>query len=662
MVSPLCFFVASMTATIVDHPPATGANSFYHPNRAPLHQTPLVQLPITAFKPGGWLRKQMELQRDGLMGHLGEISIWLTKKNNAWLSPTGQGDYGWEEVPYWLKGYARVGYVLGDAAMMKETKVWVDGTLGSARPDGDFGPIRYHKPGKRDLWAQMLMVQVLQGWYDKTGDKRVLPFLSNYFRWELGLRDEDFLKDYWENSRGGDNLASVYWLYNRTGESFLLELGTKIDRNTANWRMKDGLPNWHNVNVAQCFRAPSEYWQQSGEVEDLRASYRAFDWIRAKFGQVPGGMFGADENAREGYDDPRQATETCGFVEQIGSNTVMAALTANPKWTANSENVAFNSLPAAFMPDYRSLRYLTAPNMVVSDGANHAPGIDNGGPFLLMNPFSSRCCQHNHSSAWVNFLEGTTMATQDNGLAVLTLSEGAVVAKVGSGTPVTLTTKTHYPFEETATITVTTRRPARFPLYILVPAWADGASLQTPDGKVKGEPGKYVRIERTWANNDKVQVVLPMAPRVKVWSKMKDATSVDYGPLTLSLKIAEKYQTVDPTKYNQGDSGWQKTADKTKWPAFEILPGGSWNFGLVSGQKIDVKRKRWPADNMPFTLSGVPLVFKATGAVIPTWTLDKTGLVAVLPTAGLGGGKTSPITLVPMGTVRLRISSFPRVD
>ncbi len=69
-----------------------------------------------------------------------------------------------------------------------------------------------HKPGVRDLWAQMLMLQVPQSWHEFRGDARVLPFMREYFRWQLAIPDEEFLKDYWENSRGGDNLASVYWL------------------------------------------------------------------------------------------------------------------------------------------------------------------------------------------------------------------------------------------------------------------------------------------------------------------------------------------------------------------------------------------------------------------------------------------------------------------
>ena len=76
-----------------------------------------------AVKPGGWLKKQLELQRDGLTGHLGEISIWLSKNNNAWLNEEGKGKYGWEELPYWLKGYGDIAYILQDKRMLAGTKV-----------------------------------------------------------------------------------------------------------------------------------------------------------------------------------------------------------------------------------------------------------------------------------------------------------------------------------------------------------------------------------------------------------------------------------------------------------------------------------------------------------------------------------------------------------
>lgn len=58
------------------------------------------------------------------------------------------------------------------------------------------------------------------------------------------------------------------------------------------------------------------YYMQTGDSAMLKASYNVHRLIRRTFGQVPGGMFGADENARLGYIDPRQGVETCGLVER----------------------------------------------------------------------------------------------------------------------------------------------------------------------------------------------------------------------------------------------------------------------------------------------------------------------------------------------------------
>ena len=32
-------------------------------------------------------------------------------RGNAWTDRSGQGHSGWEEMPYWLKGYGDLGYV-----------------------------------------------------------------------------------------------------------------------------------------------------------------------------------------------------------------------------------------------------------------------------------------------------------------------------------------------------------------------------------------------------------------------------------------------------------------------------------------------------------------------------------------------------------------------
>ncbi len=435
-------------------------NQNYLGNQAPLLPLHFIKLPIGAIQPQGWVKKYLQLQRDGLTGHLGEISAWLDKNNNAWYSGNGTGDHGWEEVPYWLKGYGDLGYVLHDTAIIAETRRWLNKAFQSQQPDGYFGPAiketehQDNKGSSPDLWPNMLMLWCMQSYYEYTGDKRVLSFMDKYFDWEAKLPDEQFLKIYWENSRGGDNLFSVYWLYNITREKKLLDLAEKIHRNTANWMQKDNLPNWHNVNVAQCFREPATYYMQTKNEDHLQATYNDFYLIRKMYGQVPGGMFGADENARKGYTDPRQAVETCGMVEQMASDEILNSITGDPMWADNCEDVAFNTYPAAVMPDFKGLRYLTAPNMVVSDSKNHSPGIQNDGPFLTMNPFSSRCCQHNHSQGWPYYAEHLFMASPDDGLAAILYSASTVTAKVANGKPITIKEETNYPFDDKIKFTV----------------------------------------------------------------------------------------------------------------------------------------------------------------------------------------------------------------
>lgn len=113
---------------------------------SPLLPEHFIKLPVGKIKPQGWLLQYLELQRNGLTGQLGEISAWLDKDNNAWLNDGVEAE--WEEVPYWLKGYGSIAYILEDPKMLAETQTWIEAALKSQQPDGYFGPIN-DRGGKR---------------------------------------------------------------------------------------------------------------------------------------------------------------------------------------------------------------------------------------------------------------------------------------------------------------------------------------------------------------------------------------------------------------------------------------------------------------------------------------------------------------------------------
>lgn len=653
--SPCGAACVDASVKVVPAPPAASTNPFYTGNREPLLPSPLIKLPIGSIKPKGWLRHQLELEAQGMTGRLPEISKWCKFEGNAWADPQGQGHSGWEELPYWLKGYGDLGYVLGDRAITQSARKWIEAVLASQQPDGWFGPIanKTGLKGKPDLWPHMVMCNVLQSFHEHSGDARVLPFLTKYFQWLNTQPDENFGAGYWPRIRFGDNIETLQWLYNRTGEPWLLELARRIHENMENWT--SGVHNWHNVNLAQGFREPGVYYQQAKEPRFLAAAERNYQTIMELYGQFPGGGFAGDENCRPGYTDPRQGFETCGIVEFMHSFEMLTKISGNPLWADRCEDIAFNSLPASLTPDWKGLHYLTCPNQIQLDKENKAPAIQNEGTMFSYSPFERyRCCQHNVSHGWPYYAEELWLATPDRGLCASLYAASEVTARVGDGTRVMIAEATDYPFGDMVTLRLSTARAVRFPLYLRIPRWCAGASVKI-NGKavrVAAQPLRYLALERAWKDGDTVSLRLPMQVAVRRWEKNNNAASVDYGPLTFSLKIGER---------------WSRCGGTEAWPELEVFPTTPWNYGLVLHRKNPAKSFKvvrrsgnsgLPAQ--PFEPAAAPIELRVDARRIPAWKQDALGLVGKLqPSPAQSGEPLKKVTLIPMGAARLRITSFP---
>jgi hypothetical protein len=631
------------------------ARPLYVGNRDPLLPSPLMKLPIGSIRPKGWLRHQLVLEAEGMTGRLPEISKWCKFEGNAWVSADGHGHSGWEELPYWLKGYGDLGYVLKDDTIIRETRKWIDGVLSSQEKDGWFGPrsLKTSLKGQPDLWPHMVMLNVLQSFHESTRDDRVIPFMLKYHRWLNAQPGETFRNGYWPNIRWGDNIETVCWLYNRTGESFLLDLAKKIHDNMARW--SDDVINWHNVNIAQGFREPGVFYQQSKDPLLLRAAERNYQKVMGLYGQFPGGGFAGDENCRPGYTDPRQGFETCGIVEFMHSFEMLTKISGDPIWSDRCEDLAFNSFPASATPDWKALHYLTCANQIRLDRHNKAPAIENGGTMFSYSPFEGyRCCQHNVAHGWPYYAEELWLATADRGLCASLYAASEITAKVGEGSTVTIAEETDYPFSDTITLRVLTPKAVAFPLYLRIPRWCDHPAV-TINGRAmpfKTRSLSYLILERSWADGDVITLRLPMAISLRRWEKNNNAVSVDYGPLTFSLKIGEK---------------WERYGKNETWPEWEVLPTTAWNYGLeldfsAPEESFEVIKKPGLLPPNPFTPQTTPLELRAKGRKIPAWVPDKLGMVGKLQTSPARSEEPlETVSLIPMGAARLRISSFPTV-
>ncbi len=654
-----CCLFTSLTAgfgqvDLVERPIMASTNSFYAGNRPPLAPSPFYKLPIGAITPGGWLRRQLELERDGMTGHLEQISPWLDFAKSSWADPQGRGKFGWEELPYWLKGYGDLGYVLKDPAIIAEAKKWIEAVLATQREDGWFGPreLLTGLDGKPDLWPNMLMLNVLQSYYEAVGDPRAIELMSRYFKWENALPVSAFGEGYWPKIRCGDNIESVFWLYNRTGESWLLDLATKMHAGMARW--DEDVINWHNVNVSQGFRAGTIFWMLSKDPGQLASAERNYEKVFATYGQFPGGGFVGDENSRPGYTDPRGGIETCGIVELMHSFEMLTKITGQPVWADRCEEIAFNTFPAALTPDEKALHYITCANQIQLDPGNKSPELENGGTMVSYSPYEVyRCCQHNVSHGWPYYAEELWLATPDNGLCASLYSASQVSAKVGEADAVKITEETDYPFRDTVKFTIETAKTAKFPLYLRVPRWCDSAivSINGEAAAVQSSPLAFLRVERKWRNRDTVTLRMPMKLAVRWWSKNQNAVSVDYGPLSFSLDIQERFEAYGHRNPN--------------WPEWEVFPQSPWNYGLVlsppnPASSFKVIESSGPVAAQPFTPGTAPIKLEATGRRIPSWVADANNVIGKLPPSPVTSDQPDEkITLIPMGAARLRLSMFP---
>ncbi|WDG32968.1 glycoside hydrolase family 127 protein [Streptomyces sp. CA-278952] len=637
-------------ATPDRHRARAARGGHYSPNAAPLHPTAFLKLPPGKVTARGWLAGQLKLQLEGLCGRYEEFSHFLDFTATGWVRPDRGG---WEEVPYWLRGYVDLAIVTGDANALATTRRWLDAILATGQSDGFFGPkaLRTSLNGGPDFWPFLPLILALRSWQEYSGDTRIIPFLSRFFRYMVAQGPGAFDTS-WIALRWGDGLDSAMWLYNRTGDAFLLDLVDKIHRYGADWG--DNLVNPHNVNIAQGFREPAQFALRSGSATDTRNTYGTYAKAMDAYGQFPGGGFAGDENARPGHGDPRQGFETCGIVEFMASHQLLTRITGDPLWADRCEELAFNSPPAALDPSGRAVHYITCANSVDLDNApKRDRQFQNGFAMLAYLPGVDqyRCCPHNYGMGWPYFTEELWLATPDGGLAAAMYAPSEVTAKVADGTEVTFTEETGYPFTDTVTLSLTSPKRLRFPLVLRVPAWCADPDIRVNGRRVAAPAGPaFTRIERTWSSGDEVTLRLPQRTAVRTWADNHGSVSVDHGPLTYSLRIGERYERI----------GGSDT-----FPEYAVHATSPWNYGLVLDTdrptaSLRHRSTRRAAGDNPFTLEGTPLTMTARARRIPEWTADDERVVAPLQASPARSAEpVEEVTLVPMGAARLRVTAFP---
>ena len=520
----------------------------YSKSKPGLIETPYQELPLGAIKAKGWLHEMLIRQKNGATGNLDEL-YHLMSQRNGWLG--GDGDQ-WERGPYWIDGLLPLAYILNDKTLIAKVKPWVEWSIKSQTADGYFGPSKDYpeenglqRDNSRDWWPKMVMLKILKQYYTATNDARVITFMTNYFKYQLKELPNKPLDNwtYWAKYRGADNLMVVYWLYNITGDKFLLDLGELIHKQSfdftnafLNTRMLQQMGSIHTVNLAQGMKEPFVYYQAHPEQKYLDAMKKGFEDLRIYNGTA-NGLYGGDE-ALHG-NNPTQGAELCAAVEMMFTLENSLQITGNVNYGDQLEKIAFNALPTQVSDDYATHQYFQQANQVMITRQMHNFGDNHGGTDLCYGLLTGYpCCASNMHQGWPKFTQNLWYVTPDKGIAALVYSPSEVVTKVAGNVPVTITEETNYPFEESIKFTIKPKITVNFPFHLRIPKWCKKAIIKV-NGKIAMEPegNQIVRLDRSWNSGDVVELALPMHVFKNKW--YENSLSVERGPITYALKIGE---------------------------------------------------------------------------------------------------------------------------
>ena len=592
------------------------------------------------IKPSGWLKKQLEIQANGLSGNLDKV--WRDVRDSAWIGGDAEG---WERVPYWLDGFIPLAYLLEDEDLISRAKRYIDAILAQQKESGWICPCSDEKIPTYDTWAVLLITKVLTVYYDCSGDERIPDViyrtLKNYY--EL-LKNGTVSLFQWGAFRWYEGFIAINFLYARCKEDWILDLarvlkeqGTDYNQFVEYWirPMNEWTLHTHIVNLMMMLKSEAVSCDLLGsEYTDLAEHFRT---QLDRFNGTPVGLFTGDEclSGRS----PIQGTELCAVVEMMYSYEHLYAYTGDPKWAERLEVVAFNALPATISDDMWTHQYVQMSNQI---SCQRFPGrslfrTNNGEAHLFGLEPHYGCCTANFNQGWPKLCISSFMHSGD------TVVSAVPVPSVLSDNGINVELETDYPFKNALKYKVNTDRA--FTLKIRIPSFAKCV-------KIDGLPADGSEAVFEFKAGDKREIFVSFDTECNMIDRPFDLKCVKCGSLVFSL----------PRKYNKVMREYTKNDVERKFPYcdYEYVGTTPWNYGFASS-KLEVSRGE--VDDIPFSSENPAVTVKATVAPI-NWDMEDgfSTVCAKIPNSRKAEGEPREILFHPYGCAKLRVTELPFVE
>ena len=588
------------------------------------------------IKPQGWLRRQLEIQAEGLSGNLHKI--WPDIRDSAWI---GGKCEGWERVPYWLDGVIPLAYLLENEEMIATVKKYIDAIVSAQEDDGWICPCEKDKRAKYDTWALQLICKVLKVYYDCSGDEKIpnviYKALKNYY--EL-LKSGEIKLFGWGKFRWFETFISINFLYEKYGEDWIKDLAKIIkkqgfDYNTTieNWKKPSHVwrMNTHIVNMTMMLK--SEAVSHVLLDEEYTDNAEKFREILDKYNGTVFEGFTGDE-VLSGL-DPTKGTELCAVVEQMYSYEEIFAHTGDNKWAERLEVLAFNALPATLSEDMWTHQYVQQVNQIACKKTMIMAPWSTNGPYAHTFGLEPNygCCTANFNQGWPKFALAPFMH-RDN-----TIINSVMLPSVLKDNGITLKLETNYPFENKMKYVIDSEKDFNF--VIRIPSFAKNL-------KVNGENAETKDLEFAIKTGEtEIEVEFTTTPFLK--ERPNDLYALQVGSLLFSV----------PIKYEKQMREYLKKGVQRKFPYcdYQFIPQTPWNYGYAD-TSFEITYKG--VGDIPFSQENPPITIMANMQQID-WGLKfpYRSIARKTPKSRKPISNVQEIELCPYGCARLRMTEMP---
>lgn len=504
----------------------------------------------------GPLRSQFEHNHD-LFLHLDEDALLKPFREREGMPAPGPDMGGWYDngddfnaadnfhafVPghsfgQYLSALARDYAVTGSKATQDKIRRLVRGFAETVEPQGKFY-VGYHLPAYTYDKTSCGLIDAHEFAEDPDAldvhwraTQAVLPYLPEkaLSRAEQRARPHKMIADTWDETY---TLPENFFLaYQRSGNSRYRDLAVRFIEEDYFGPLAEGhnvLPGEHAYSHVNALSSAVQSYLVLGQEKYLRAASQGLRMVEEQ--SYASGGWGPDEAfvvtgqgaLGASLESTHSSFETgCGAYGHFKITRYLLRITRDSRYGDSMERVLYNTIAGA------------------------TPILADGTTFYYADYNDNRATKVHYKDKWPCCSGTFPQLTADYGISSYYRSQNGVYVNLfipsrvswsQGGTPCTLTQTTEYPAANTTQLDFALSRPETFTVYVRIPEWAGAGTRVSVNGRSAGRElvaGKFMALERSWKDGDRVEVEFEMPLRLEaVDGQNLNRVALLHGPIAL---------------------------------------------------------------------------------------------------------------------------------